>query len=72
MDAAVAGTKEGGLVKKMGLRRGPRPREEAGVDFGSASLRVTVCFPFQLALSHIRNTIFSSPEQSVLVIPSSF
>lgn len=58
---------------KDGTEKGSKAREEAGVDFGSASLRVTVCFPVQLALSHIEKYHFLlSPEQSVLVIPSSF
>lgn len=60
-------------MREDGNEKGSKAREEAGVDFGSASLRVTVCFSVQLALSLIEKYHFLlSPEQSVLFIPSSF
>lgn len=68
----VAGTKEGGLREDENEKES-KAREEAGVDFGRANLRVTVCFSVQLALSHIEKYHFLlSPEQSVLFIPLSF
>ena len=68
----VAGTKERGLREDENEKES-KAREEAGVDFGRANLRVTVCFSVQLALSHIEKYHFLlSPEQSVLFIPLSF
>lgn len=60
-------------MREDGNEKGSKAREESGVDFGSASLRVSNRFSVQLALSLIEKYHFLlSPEQSVLFIPSSF